>query len=62
MFEDSQRWAATDRIQQTVPGTSKQEVSKQSIDRSIDRSINQPTKQAINQSAIDFLEQSNITS
>jgi len=46
MFEDSQRWAATDRIRQTVPGTSKQEVSKQSIDRS----ISQPTNQASNQS------------
>jgi len=61
MFEDSQRWAARDRIRQTVPGTSKQAINR-SIDRSIDRSINQPTNQAINQSAIDFLEQSNITS
>jgi len=62
MFEDSQRWAAIDRIRQTVPGTSKQEASKQSIDRSIDRSTNQPTNQPSNQSAIDFLEQPNITS
>jgi len=52
MFEDSQRWAATDRIRQTVPGTSKQEVSKQSIDRSIDQSTNQPSKQSINQPLI----------
>jgi len=58
MFEDSQRWAATDRIRQTVPGTSKQEASKQAIDRSID----QPTHQPSNQSAIDFSEQPNITS